>query len=231
MTRKIAISDIHGCNKTFQKLLFETLNLQKNDQLYLLGDYIDRGPDSKGVLDTIQNLITNGYYVRCLLGNHEQLLLQAYNEPDSASLWLRNGGIQTLISFDVTSIASLPHEYISFISKMELYIDIPHYYLVHAGFNFTNGTNFLGDTTAMLWIRNWYKDVNYPLLRGKRIIHGHTPQSKYVLEKQMEITHIPNFPVNIDAGCVYKGKFDDAGHLCALNLSDGSVYFEPNIDM
>ena len=66
MTRKIAISDIHGCNKTFQKLLFETLNLQKNDQLYLLGDYIDRGPDSKGVLDTIQNLITNGYYVRCL---------------------------------------------------------------------------------------------------------------------------------------------------------------------
>ena len=230
MTRRFAISDIHGCNQTFRKLLFETIDLQKNDQLYLLGDYIDRGPDSKGVLDTIIELMNNGYNVHCLLGNHERLLLQAYSIPDNAAVWLRNGGIQTLSSFDANGVSEMPHEYISFISKMDLYIELPNYYLVHAGFNFAN-TNFLEDTTAMLWIRDWYTNVNYNLLRGKRIIHGHTPRPKYVLEQQMAITQIPNFPVNIDAGCVYKGKYEDAGNLCALNLTDGSAYFEPNIDM
>ncbi len=68
--RKLAIGDIHGCNKTFKALL-DQINLSKDDELTLLGDYIDRGPDSKGVIDTIINLQSSGYQVRALRGNHD----------------------------------------------------------------------------------------------------------------------------------------------------------------
>jgi len=70
--RQIAISDIHGCARTFQALL-DKIQLSTNDQLYLLGDYIDRGPDSKGVIDTILGLINAGYRVQTLMGNHEKM--------------------------------------------------------------------------------------------------------------------------------------------------------------
>ncbi|MCC6412552.1 MAG: metallophosphoesterase, partial [Saprospiraceae bacterium] len=63
--KKYAISDIHGCNKTFLALL-ENLDFSKADELYLLGDYVDRGPDSKGVFDTIFRLQSEGYKVQCL---------------------------------------------------------------------------------------------------------------------------------------------------------------------
>ena len=68
--RIIAIADVHGCNRTFGQLLIEKVRLNKIDTLYLLGDFIDRGPDSKGVLDTILELLCDDYDVRPILGNH-----------------------------------------------------------------------------------------------------------------------------------------------------------------
>lgn len=213
-----------------QKLLFDTLDLQPTDHLYLLGDYIDRGTDSKGVLDTIRTLLDEGYQLQCLRGNHEQLLLQAVSVPDSAALWLRNGGIQTLESFGVSEAAQLPHEYVSLMSKMPYYVVLPDYYLVHAGFNFAHhNTSFLHDTTAMLWIRDWYHHIDDALLHGRRIIHGHTPLPRPQMEAQMSQTQQPNLPINIDAGCVYVGK-QGLGCLCALDLSTGEAYFEPNCE-
>ncbi|MEO0876095.1 MAG: metallophosphoesterase, partial [Bacteroidota bacterium] len=65
--RKFAISDIHGCLKTFEALL-DQIQFTTQDELYLLGDYIDRGPDSKGVIDLIWKMQADGYQVKCLRG-------------------------------------------------------------------------------------------------------------------------------------------------------------------
>ena len=74
--KQYAIGDIHGCSKTFKELL-DKIGLIEGDELYLLGDYIDRGPDSKGVIDTIFELREKGFKVICLRGNHESMLLDA----------------------------------------------------------------------------------------------------------------------------------------------------------
>jgi len=74
--RQFAIADIHGHLKTFKALLRE-INFTVFDELFLLGDFIDRGPDSKGVIDYIEELKQTGYTVYCLRGNHEQLCLDA----------------------------------------------------------------------------------------------------------------------------------------------------------
>ena len=87
--RRFAISDIHGCLKTFKQLL-ETIGLEKSDELFLLGDYVDRGPDSMGVVRYIQHLIVEGYFVTCLKGNHERHLLEQY--AASSTIWERLSG-------------------------------------------------------------------------------------------------------------------------------------------
>ena len=103
--RKIAISDIHGCCKTFKALL-NKIKFNSNDELYLLGDYIDRGPDSKGVIDYIWQLQKEGYQVNCLRGNHEQMMLRAAFVENKLDHWMRNGGETTLFSFGNTSVAN-----------------------------------------------------------------------------------------------------------------------------
>lgn len=66
--REFAIADIHGCCRTFRHLL-EQIGFGKQDTLYLLGDYIDRGPDSRGVIETILELVREGYDIRPHMGN------------------------------------------------------------------------------------------------------------------------------------------------------------------
>ena len=97
--RKIAVSDIHGCLKTFKALVEEQVVLNPQDELYLLGDFIDRGPDSKGVLDYVMQLDEAGYQVHCLRGNHEDMMLQAVRDREDIGMWLFNGGQQALDSF------------------------------------------------------------------------------------------------------------------------------------
>jgi len=72
--RILAISDIHGCLNTFKAIL-QQINYTKADQLFLIGDFIDRGPDSKGVIDHIWDLQAQGFSITCIKGNHEQMLL------------------------------------------------------------------------------------------------------------------------------------------------------------
>ena len=130
--RKIAIGDIHGCNLTFEALL-DKLALTTQDQLFLLGDYIDRGPDSKGVIDIILKLQEDGYQVNCLRGNHEQLLLDSNFRTESARIWLSNGGISTMDSFDIEHISFLPDRYFNFFKNLPHYFIEDDFILVHAG--------------------------------------------------------------------------------------------------
>lgn len=203
--RKFAISDIHGCNDTFQRLL-EKLQLAQGDELYLLGDYIDRGPDSKGVMDTIFLLQQQGLPVHCLRGNHEQMMLDAMNgmEDEEMDNWLLNGGIATLESFSVNGNLQIEDKYLQFMDALEIYCEVDEYILVHAGLNFNIPFPF-SDEDEMLWIRNWYPDLNRNWLGERIIVHGHTPMPKEDI--QLQFKNLDKLPIlDIDGGCVHKGK-------------------------
>lgn len=221
-----AISDIHGCCATFKALVKDKIKLQKTDKLFLLGDFIDRGPDSKGVLDFVMKLIEDGYQVFPLIGNHEWMLLKGLEQFDMEYSWLENGGRDTLVSFGATNIHEIPKKYIEFMKDFALYIDIPGYYLVHAGFNFEI-EDFLESKYSMLWIRHWYTEINHDLLGDKIIIHGHTPKKKEDMEDDFQ--NMPYPAINIDAGCYAKHR-QGYGYLCAVNLTELQLYFQQNID-
>ena len=173
--KQYAIGDIHGCSKTFKELL-DKIGLIEGDELYLLGDYIDRGPDSKGVIDTIFELREKGFKVICLRGNHESMLLDALKNREEQKNFMRNGGKQTLQSFDTVRPIDLPIEYIHFFESLPFYHEVGDYILVHAGLNFLEADP-LTDTEAMMWIRNWYQWIDYNWLGNRTILHGHTPIS------------------------------------------------------
>ena len=98
--RLIAIGDIHGCSDKLT-LLLESLSLQKDDRLIFLGDYINRGVDSRGVIKIIVNLKKSGHDVICLMGNHEKLLIDYSKHPHESLIpYLRQMGIDfTLESY------------------------------------------------------------------------------------------------------------------------------------
>lgn len=220
-----AISDIHGCAKTFKALL-DKIQLVKEDELYLLGDYIDRGPDSKGVIDHIWHLQKEGYHVHCLRGNHEQLALNSKTDRDDQFIWLINGGDETLISFDTDVETGLPAPYLEFIENLPYFFEVDSYILVHAGLNFDIPNPFEA-THSMLWVRGWYKNINHQWLAGRIIVHGHTPQKKYAIEHQLKKLSNQSI-IDIDCGCVFNMK--DMGHLCAFNLDTRQLVFQANVD-
>jgi len=87
MSRLFAIGDIHGCFKPFYELVVDTIALKKDDRLILLGDYIDRGPQSKEVIDFIMDLKEAGFSVTPLMGNHEAMLLESYADTGLLYQW------------------------------------------------------------------------------------------------------------------------------------------------
>ena len=122
--RKFAISDIHGCAATFKKLLNE-VDFNTADELYLLGDYVSRGPDSKGVFDHIFRLQELGHFVKCLRGNHEAMLLTALRDPVNAQRWAAGSlGKVTLQSFGVNSVYDIPEHYVDFIRDLDFYLEV-----------------------------------------------------------------------------------------------------------
>ena len=218
---RFAISDIHGCANTFKALL-RKIKFSKEDTLYLLGDYIDRGPDSRGVIDHIWELQEDGYAVHCLRGNHEQMLLDELAEKE---VWY-NGEPETLKSFHAKSYQYIPIPYIEWMEQLPYFFDMKDYILVHAGLNFK--TKFpLDDTNEMIWIRHFYDDIDKDWLGNRIIVHGHTPTRQLTIKTSMkELSETP--AINIDGGCVYESF--GLGHLCAINLDTKQLIFHANID-
>ncbi|RNI27512.1 serine/threonine protein phosphatase [Rufibacter immobilis] len=207
---RYAISDIHGCCKTFRYMVEEELRLQPQDHLYLLGDYIDRGPDSKGVLEYIMSLREKGYQVTTLSGNHEDMLLHARDNAAHRTAWLRISGGETLKSFDAESLDGISPRYWDFLEQLELYVALEDYLLVHAGFDFSLQDPF-SDRESMLWIRHFEVDVT--VLGNRKIVHGHTPTPLSKMEHSLKTEQRP--VINIDGGCTYWAGY---GYLTALNL-------------
>ena len=228
--RKFAISDIHGCRKSFEALL-DKIAFAQSDELYLLGDYIDRGPDSKGVIDFIWRLQESDYQVYCLKGNHEELMLTAFEDDEDYKMnhWLMNGGVPTIQSF-VTEDGKpdIPDAYFKFAESLEYYFEVDEFILVHAGLNFKI-PNPLTDEVSMLWIRDWYERIDQKWLGDRVIVHGHTPIAKEEIESQfVKLKKMP--ALDIDAGCVYAGKRPGMGYLCAFDLSDRVLHFQKNVE-
>lgn len=220
MSRIFAIGDIHGCCKTFKKLILEKIQLTKNDIIYCIGDYIDRGNDSKGVIDFILQLQADGYTVFTLRGNHEQMMLDSIHHKKALSLWLENGGKATLKSFGINKIAGMDEKYWGFFHDTKMFVATDKYIFVHAGLNF-NAANIFEDQEAMLWIRDFSCDS--PALEERLLIHGHTPTP---LE---EILAQKNQCINIDAGCVFKDNFE-LGNLLAIELPARNYIWQKNCE-
>ncbi len=219
--KKYCITDIHGCLKTFKSLL-EKIEFSLNDELYLLGDYIDRGPDSKGVIDYIWQLQKEGYAVNCLKGNHESQLLKSIGNKDDEAAWLYWGGKQTLRSFSVQSVDLIDEKYLQWFDSLAYSFEVDEYILVHAGLNFEI-ENPLEDNYAMMWARGYYESINYKWLGERVIIHGHTPLTKSVIEEQFaNLSNNKYF--DIDNGCVYKR--DGLGSLCCFELKERKMTWQ-----
>ncbi len=226
--KKIAISDIHGCAKTFRTLIAR-LSIQKGDELFLLGDFVDRGPDSKGVVDFVMEMQASGVQVVCLRGNHEQMMLDALEKGGSDMLmWLRNGGEETLMSFGAEDRGEIEEPYLSFFHEMDTIHQTDTYILVHAGLNFQH-SDPLADNMAQMWIRNWYHHIDLDWLEDRKIVHGHVPTEK---ERLLEFfsSYQQRGVLGIDGGCVYMDTRPGMGYLCAFDLNADRLFFQPNMD-
>ena len=169
-------------------------------------------------------LQAKNYKVTALLGNHEALLLQAPENTQYLTTWLRNGGQATLQSFKVQQVEDIPAAYITFIAKLVYYQELPDYLLVHAGFNF-NSANPFADFESMIWIRHF--EVKEKYTQGRRIVHGHTPTMATAIKSS---TGPPaETVINIDGGCVYSWP-PGLGKLVALNLDTLEAIMADNRD-
>lgn len=219
--RIFAIGDIHGCSETFKKLLLDKIRIQKNDKIYCIGDYIDRGKDSKGVVDFILKLRNQGYHIHTLRGNHEEIMFESTKSEKNFQHWIKNGGDTTLKSFGVSSFDEMKPVYKNFFKRTKFFIKSGNFIFVHAGLNFQIQNPF-EDKKAMLWLRKF--PVDYEKLGENIIIHGHTPEGlESILQQEWKGA------INIDGGCVYK-LIDDFGNLVALNVTDREFIRANNIE-
>lgn len=214
--RLFAIGDIHGCFDPFKELIEQKMKLTPHDKLILLGDYIDRGPKSKEVIDYIIELKANGFDITPLSGNHEQLLLDAWQEEAMVNLWLLNGGSETLKSFGIKAASNLEPSYIDFFKSLKLYAEYENYIFVHAGFNDELEYPF-EDTYHMIW--KCRKKYVHPLLKDKIVVHGHCTITAATSHERIQNN---DRVINLDTGCVYS-NYKGYGHLTALELHSRSI--------
>lgn len=227
--RKIAISDIHGCQTTFVALL-DQLAFSTSDQLYLLGDYVDRGQDSKGVIDHIWALQGAGYQVECLRGNHEDIVLTAQHTLEGLEKWLQTDGHRTMESFGVRRITDIPEPYLDFMRDLDYWLQVDQYILVHAGLDF-DLVDPLSRPDEMAWIRRWYDQIRYDWLGDRIIVHGHTPTKRSEIEKMLQHLDQQRY-LDIDAGCVFWNfpVREGYGHLCAFDMTNRALVFQQAVE-
>ena len=190
-----AIGDIHGNLSHLEQLLEKikpALN-QEKDTLVFLGDYIDRGPASKGVVDFILQLRKDLPHIVCLKGNHEDMLLDWVLNGKNYDLYLYNGGAATIKSYSPDGEFKLPQEHLDFFTSLLLYYETEKYIFVHAGIR--GGIPLEEqDPHDLIWIRDEF--ILSPHDYGKTVVFGHTPLQRVFIA--------PN-KIGIDTGAVYGG--------------------------
>lgn len=168
--RTLIIGDIHGCLEMLKRLMEKADWQPDQDHLIFLGDYIDRGPDSKGVIDFILDLMNESKKIRCLMGNHESLFLDFLSGIGIPN-FLMNGGESTLRSYRLDGETVIPPEHLRFLKGLETRVELEDYYIVHAGLR--PGLQIKDQShDDMIWIREPFIYSKYDF--GKKVIFGHT---------------------------------------------------------
>ena len=231
MRNRWVIPDIHGYSMTLRALIEDVISLSKEDSVYFLGDYIDRGHDSKGVIDYIISLKESGFDVHCIRGNHEDYCIRAWEADQKRFLfrsklekeWRKNGGNKTLQSFEAKRPREINKFYIEWMKNTKYFIELENCILVHAGLNFDINNPF-DDVHAMMWLKNFKVDKSR--IDGKKVIHGHVPieMSMIGLFKDNDYDFLP-----LDNGIYYKRK-DGFGNLLAYNIDTNEIAIQRNID-
>ena len=210
---RYASTDLHGCLVTFRHLLEHTLQLQPTDELYLLGDYVNKGPNSRGVLDYLMALPAHGYQVHCLRGNHDQELLDAAQGRQHLTWAADADRQQTLTSFGVARPEDIPDRYLSWLEQLPCQLDIAGFALVHAGYDFRLPPDQMRrDWHTMLNIKDFVFDA--ARLQGRRLLHGHVPTPAAEVQRRVQARA---GAIGLDTGCVYRHN-PELAHLAALNL-------------
>jgi serine/threonine protein phosphatase 1 len=202
MLRVYAIGDIHGSLSALCRLVAECERDADGQpmRLVFIGDYIDRGPDSFGVVDYVMGLQSRlGANVICLMGNHEALALSAIDDLNIEN-WILNGGGMTLRSYNASSVRELPAAHVAWLRSLQPSHDDGLRLFVHAGINPARPLE-RQDRHDLLWIREPFLSVQHDY--GRLIVHGHTPTR----------TGMPDLRgnrLNIDTGAVYGGPLTAA---------------------
>ncbi len=220
--RRIVIPDIHGCAFTFKSLVLNKLKITKKDQIFLLGDYIDRGINNLETIDFILDLIDQKFQIYPLRGNHEENLIEAWKDykfiKHSKDIhfkdWIR--------STDLLHNNVLRPRIINFVNVLPYYFELDNFILVHAGLNLNKPFE---DYEAMIRTREMKSNSSIE----KTIIRGHVvtelSQIKLQIEKRSQI-------LSIDNGCVFKNSNQkkDIGNLIALNIDNFELIIQENIE-
>ncbi|MGE0007659.1 MAG: metallophosphoesterase family protein [Parvibaculaceae bacterium] len=198
-----AIGDIHGCRRALCDLLDQCRAYAEGEahRLVFIGDYVDRGPDSRAVVATLRELERRHGpdAVVCLMGNHEAMMLDAVDSGDPA-WWIGNGGGETLLSYGVRNPVRLPGDDVAWLRDLRLAFDDGARFFVHAGIDPGRPLD-RQERETMLWIREPFHRSTQDY--GRLVVHGHTPTR----DGRPEIR--PN-RINIDTACVYGGVLSAA---------------------
>lgn len=199
--RCYVIGDIHGCLNELACLL-EGIPLEPSDRIVFLGDYVDRGPDSKGVISRLIEWQRKGEQELIFLkGNHEDMFLSYLGLGGSyGEMFLFNGGGATLTSYGVSAknlspqetFSMIPLDHIAFLKSLKTYYMMEPFMCVHAGIHPLKPLS-RQIKEEMLWIRDEFILNSHPL--PYTVLFGHTPQMEVLF-------HLP-YKIGLDTGLVY----------------------------
>ncbi|QQN74835.1 metallophosphoesterase family protein [Croceicoccus sp. YJ47] len=221
--RVYAIGDIHGRLDLFDALIAkiradDAARPAADTTIVLLGDLIDRGPDSAGVVERARELSQAGD-MRAIIGNHEEMFLRALGDPDALRHFLKVGGKETILSYPVPNEAYrdatldelcallaqyVPDEHLAYLRAMETHVVIGDYLFVHAGIK--PGVDIAEQSARDLrWIREPF--LSHPGPHSHCIVHGHT------IREEVEILPSPKRPhrIGIDTGAYSSGRLTAIG--------------------
>jgi serine/threonine protein phosphatase 1 len=206
MTRLIAIGDIHGGSYELGHLLQE-IQLQSTDTLVTVGDYVDRGIDSRGVLDMLIAL-SREYHVVPILGNHDEMMLRALDDPATLYQWIEIGGKLSLDSYgDPGNPGMIPMEHVQFLRSCLPFFETDTHIFTHA--NYDPLLPFDQQSPDLLRWRSLHTFTPGPHVSGKQVIVGHTPYTDV-----LDLGHL----VCIDTGCGFDGR------LTAMEVGTGQLW-------
>jgi serine/threonine protein phosphatase 1 len=205
--RLIAIGDIHGCSAALEQLLGQILPTP-TDTIVTIGDYIDRGPDSKGVLDRLLTLKRQCRLIM-LLGNHEQMLFSARSSHEMFQRWQNYGGAETLASYHADDLHGMPVEHHWLLDSCRLHYETDTHFFIHANYDPRLPLSEQNEDTALSL--SLFERIPGTHMSGKTAIVGHTEQKSGQI---LDLGYLKCIDTNCHGG----------GYLTALEVQTGQVW-------